>query len=847
MSSRTDLTTDADDAYHDAVASYLQAIDGGDNPDRREWLDRYPDLASRLAEFFADHDRMAATVTPQSAETPAPGKATTEVNVLPLLSDQEVDCCIPVEKDSGFGSLATDRGYLPLEAMEVRAQIEGLTAHVSLTQTFVNTFDEPIEAEYIFPLPDRMAVTHFRLTVQGREVEAVLKERAAARQAYIVAMQQGHRAGIAEEERAGVFTLRVGNLMPHEEVLVQLSMVGPLPYSNGEATFRFPLVVAPRYVPGKPLPGPSVGTGTAQDTDAVPDASRITPPTLLPGYPNPVRLTLSVDVQPSGIPVCDFRCSLHSVLQAVDGDGVHRIMLQAGKRLNRDFILRCRVGEGAVRTALALLPDSAGGKEGTFSLTLVPPEGALSVQRPRDLVFILDRSGSMGGWKLVAARRALARMVDALNDQDRFAVYAFDNRIETPPQLAGTQLAPANYRNRYWAVEYLRKIEARGGTEMYQPLDLATHVLSGGDGNRDRMLVLVTDGQVANEDQLLRCLSGRGQHLRIFALGIDRAVNEGFLRRLVGLGNGTYDLVESEERLGEAAEQLQRRIGSPVLTGLRLEADGFEIIPDSIVPGRLPDLFRGVALLVGGRYRGVPQGSLVLQARDEEGRPWFATVPARRSHNPAIAPVWARGRVRELEDRFVVAQRGRDQIEKEILDTSLRFGVLCRFTSFVAVDRAKVVNPGGHVMSVTQPVELPTWDLPTESSSEAFPRVVCRNLETLPSRGLPTESKTLCTGDVREDEIASSRDMSIDDDWLESATCKCPEQTQAGAEARRAFDARVGGVARFDHRLGGVPILARPAGIWQRLYRWWSRNPSLGLLLILFLLGIAGVIAYILW
>jgi hypothetical protein len=395
------------------------------------------------------------------------------------------------------------------------------------------------------------------------------------------------------------------------------------------------------------------------------------------------------------------------VLQAEDGDGVQRIMVQAGERLNRDFILRFRVGEAAVRTSLALLPDSGGGKEGTFALTVVPPEGSLQAQRPRDVVFILDRSGSMGGWKIVAARRALARMVDTLNDQDRFAVYAFDNAIETPPQLAGTQLVPAGHRNRYWAVEFLNKIDARGGTEIYQPLDLAAHVLSGHETGRERILVLVTDGQVANEHQILRGLGERVRRLRIFALGIDKAVNEGFLRQLAGLGNGSHELVESEERLEEVTEQIHRRIANPVLTGLRLEADGFEIAPDSMVPGRLPDLFSGAALCLWGRYRGAPHGALVVQARDAEGKPWFATVPARRSHNRAIAPLWARGRVRELEDRFTIARTGRDEIERQILETSLRFGVLCRFTSFVAVDRVKVVNPGGQVQPVTQAVEMP--------------------------------------------------------------------------------------------------------------------------------------------
>src|SRR5262249_35178744 len=146
--------------------------------------------------------------------------------------------------------------------------------------------DQPLEATYIFPLPDRAAVTSFRLEVAGRVIEGELQERSQARQQYDAAIQAGHRAAIAEEERAGVFTMRVGNLPPGERAIVRLGLVGPLPYSDGETTFRFPLVVAPRYIPGLPLPGPSAGGGTATDTDRVPDASRISPPVLLPGFPN---------------------------------------------------------------------------------------------------------------------------------------------------------------------------------------------------------------------------------------------------------------------------------------------------------------------------------------------------------------------------------------------------------------------------------------------------------------------------------------------------------------------------------------------------------------------------------
>ena len=199
--------------------------------------------------------------------------------------------------DAGFGALDTPHGRLPLTAMDVIGRIDGLLSQVTLRQTFhQRATNEPLEATYIFPLPDRAAVTDFRMEVAGRVIDGILQERGQARREYDQAIRQGHRASIAEEERPGVFTLRVGNLMPGDIATVQLTMAGILPYSDGEVTFRFPLVVAPRYIPGVPLSGPSVGAGTTVDTNAVPDASRISPPVLLQGFPNPVRLSLAIEL-----------------------------------------------------------------------------------------------------------------------------------------------------------------------------------------------------------------------------------------------------------------------------------------------------------------------------------------------------------------------------------------------------------------------------------------------------------------------------------------------------------------------------------------------------------------------
>lgn len=641
---------------------------------------------------------------------------------LPQLTDEELPRAAS-DDEPGFGSLATAKGLLPLRAMDIQGRIDGLLSQVTVRQTFGNPFDEPLEATYIFPLPDRAAVRGFRMEVSGRTIKGTLEERAKARQDYDTAIAAGQRAAIAEEERPGVFTLRVGNIMPGEEASVHLDMTGVLPYSGGEVTFRFPLVVAPRYIPGAPLSGRSVGDGTAVDTDAVPDASRISPPVILPGFPNPVRLSLAIDLYDDNrcVATDGVRSSLHSILTEEKG-GFRRIRLDPGDRLNRDFILRFRLGSrdpaAPIHSTLTFHPDGEGdGRAGTFALTLIPPAGVELTSRPRDVVFVLDRSGSMGGWKIVAARRALARMVDTLGAADRFAVLAFDNVVETPPGLA-MDLAPATDRNRFSALEYLARINARGGTEMAEPLLQAAERLIGKRADhqkrpareqpgRDAILVLVTDGQVGNEDQILQALAPELGGIRVFTLGIDRAVNEAFLRRLAELGRGRCELVESENRLDEVMEAIHRQIGTPLLTDLALEPEGFTIEPDSLVPERLPDLFAGAPVLVLGRFQGRPAGRLAVRARAAAGLAWCQALEGNPRDNPAIASAWARGQVRKLEDRYVVAAEDLGALERQIVALSLRFGVLSRFTAYVAIDHAETANKGGKLHRITQPVESP--------------------------------------------------------------------------------------------------------------------------------------------
>jgi Ca-activated chloride channel homolog len=611
------------------------------------------------------------------------------------------------DADAGLGALRTERGNLPLETVDAQVRITGLVSRTVLTQGYRNPFDVALEATYIFPLPDRAAVTAMTMTADGRTVQAELQEREQARQAYDQAISEGKRASIAEEERPDVFTMRVGNILPGERVSVALTLVGPMPYEDGEATYRLPLVVAPRYIPGTPIDGPQVGDGYEVDTHAVPDASRITPPVLLPGFPNPVALSIGVDLDPAGLTLGAVRSSLHTVV----GEGSH-IQIQPGERANRDFILRLEYADPQeARHALTLTPDAEGG-EGTFRLTVLPPTSAGAV-RPRDVVLLLDRSGSMQGWKMVAARRAAARIVDTLTKDDRFAVLTFDHSVESPPALPDG-LVEATDRHRFRAVEHLATVDARGGTELLAPLEAALKLLT--DGVRDRVLVLVTDGQVGNEDQILQAIAKNVRGVRVHTVGIDQAVNAGFLGRLAAAGGGRCELVESEDRLDDAMDRIHRRIGAPLVTGLTLNADGLDLIADTVTPARLPDLFTGAPLVVTGRYRTNPadNAGLTLVGQSRDAGEWSLRSAAVPVEDSSLTAVWARAHLRDLEDRYVSQDQWgeRDQaLEQRIVATSLRFGVLCRFTAWLAVD-TRVVTDGSGPHRVIQPVEPAAgWDM----------------------------------------------------------------------------------------------------------------------------------------
>jgi Mg-chelatase subunit ChlD len=622
--------------------------------------------------------------------------------------------------------LEAPSGPLPLVEVSAETSIDGLIATTRYTQRFVNPTTGHLEVSYIFPLPSRAGVTDFVATLGGRRIEGLLKERGEARAEYEQALAESKRAALVEAERPDVFTAKIGNIAPGEEAVIELVVTGPLVVEDGEATFRFPLVTAPRYISGSPIYEEPAGTGTSPDTDAVPDASRLNPPLLTDDQPRP-KLSFSVEITYPGIKADTIRTS-HTMAVGKKAKAPRTITLALDEGTKMDADLLVRFSLPTELTVHAIVSDDAPakksstgekGKTGTWAVTVVAPRAATT--KPRDVIFVLDRSGSMGGWKMVAARRAAARLVDSLLPDDRFGLVAFDHSMEAfspgttdgPLSPSVIKLVSGTDRNRFAATLWLAGIDARGSTEMRQPLMGAADLLANTTTDRDPVIVLVTDGQIGAEAQLLASLEPKLSRTRFCVVGIDRVPNTSLLERLGRQSNGYTTFVESEDRLDEALVNLHRRVGRPDLLSVKIGIEGAELIADETAPDRVVDVFSGVPCVITGRYRRtgtkLPVLSVMAEKADGSGD-FLEDVTATKSTAKGITDTWARARIADLEDGYDADRADRGALRAKIIAISIAQRVLSRFTAFVAVDHETQEIASSSEM--TQPVESPSgWGM----------------------------------------------------------------------------------------------------------------------------------------
>lgn len=610
----------------------------------------------------------------------------------------------------GLGGLLAgeDQRPLPLQAVKVRTELLGGLARSRVEQRFSNPHNTPLEAIHIFPLPERGAVVAVVLRAGDTEVRAECQERKQAEATYAAAKAQGHRAALLTHERDDVHTLRVTHLPPNTEVRVEIVVEELLKVEDGEYIWRFPTVVAPRYTPGDAV-GHS-GPGVLPDTDVVSDASRLTPPLRLAGG---TQLDLEVVVRG---PVHGVRSGLHAVSLGLE-DGSIRVAPSTQATLDRDFVLAVRLGD-----ADATAPQAW--TDGTHTLLqLSPPAVALPAPLPRDAVFVVDISGSMGGTKMAAAKLALKTALHGLLPQDRFLLIAFDDRVE-------------HFKTRFVAVSdgslaeadrFVDQLRARGGTVMAPAL--AAALTPPAVAGRQRSVLFITDGQSTDEARLLQLAWQRKGAARIFPLGIDTAVNGALLERLARIGGGACTLCTPSDDVEAVVARLEARFGAPLLDGVTISGATPAQVPVPAVFSGQP----GSVMLEGG-------GPLELSGTTPSGA-WSATVTPKPAPF-SLGASWARARVAALEDRLVVKPFEEEALLPELTRVALAHSVVSRVTAFVAVDRS--VQTDGEAVTVVQPVELPhKWKAPqrVRAMSARLPAAPPPLMDAMAAGGAPPRPK----------------------------------------------------------------------------------------------------------
>lgn len=588
----------------------------------------------------------------------------------------------------------------PLKHTDVKAEISGFISRVVVTQEFENPYKEKIEAVYTFPLPQNAAVDDMTMIVGDRTVKGKILPREEAQSVYEAAKTSGRVAGLLDQERPNIFTQSVANILPGEQVKITISYVETLRYENGTYEFVFPMVVGPRYVPGEPT-GEKKGNGFAPDTDKVPDASRITPNMPPPGTRSGHDISLDITLD-TGLIVDNIEAKSHPVEIQRPNPRSARLRLKESSTIpNKDFILRYDVADQAIQDALL---THRSGRGGFFTMILQPPERVAPEDvTPKELVFVLDTSGSMHGFPIEKAKETMTLALDNLYPSDTFNLITFagDTRILFPKPVPATKV------NLNKAQAFLESHSGGGGTEMMKaikaalaPSDAQSHV---------RIVCFMTDGYVGNDMEIIAEIQ-KYQNARVFSFGIGSAVNRFLLDKMAEAGRGEVEYVSLTDDGSAAARRFHERVRNPLLTDISIEWNGLPVA--DVYPKRIPDLFGAKPVVITGRYSAPGRATIRLKGKiagNNFTRDIPVEFPETMASHAVLASLWARARIDNLMSQdFAGLQAGsmRPQLKETITQLGIEYRLMTQFTSFVAVEEM-IVTDGGQPRRVDVPVEVP--------------------------------------------------------------------------------------------------------------------------------------------
>jgi Ca-activated chloride channel family protein len=579
---------------------------------------------------------------------------------------------------------------LPLKSTRADVTVSGVIADVRVTQTYRNEGTTPLEARYVFPASTRAAVYAMRLRVGDRVVDAQVREKQQARREYDAAKQAGKSAALLEQQRPNVFSMAIANVMPNDEIAVDLRYTETIVPDEGTYRFVFPTVVGPRY-----------NGGTRPDgtpTESQKNETWIAQPTLRAGEPAKHTFELNATVL-APMPVKSIASPSHTLAFSGVGEKKATARLAPDRaHANRDVVLEYQLAGSSVETGVLLYQDR---DENFFLLMAEPPARvAMTDVVPREYIFILDISGSMHGFPLNTAKSLLRELVQRLRPSDTFNVIPFAGGTSL---LAATSV-PASEENIAAAIRFINGQTGGGGTELLPALRRALAMPS--DAGRARTFAVITDGYVSIEKEAFELVRANLGSANVFAFGIGSSVNRFLIDGLARAGKGEPFFVLNAAQAEREALRFRQMIEQPVLTQIRVKfPHGFDAY-DLDVP-QVPDLFAQRPIVLMGKYRGTPAGTIEIGGIAAGGAvnlPIDLAHAATSDSTQALKYLWARSRIAELGDYLKL--RSDDDTKHAITALGLKYNLLTDTTSFIAIDKV-VRNTTGQSTSVDQPQPLP--------------------------------------------------------------------------------------------------------------------------------------------
>lgn len=572
---------------------------------------------------------------------------------------------------------------LPLKDTRVDIAISGVIADVRVVQTYQNEGSRPINATYVFPASTRAAVYGMRMKIRDEIITAKIKEREAAKQEFETAKKEGKSASLLEESRPNVFSMSLANIMPRDQIEIELRYTELMVPTDGTYEFVYPTVVGPRYPSGDANKAENGFVKTAYFHEGDKPSS-----------------TLHISSRISaGLPIQELSCASHQIAPQWQSPNIAQVTLDDADPFqgNRDFVLKYRLTGGQIASGLLLLQ----GEEENFFLYMAQPPQRVAKEDipPREYIFVVDVSGSMEGFPLDTSKQLLEDLIGKLRPTDYFNVVLFagDSTV-----LSETPLA-ANQENVSRALDLLSQQRGSGGTELLEAIKNAMNLPS--ESGVSRSIVLVTDGYVSGEAGVFDYIRENLGNTNVFAFGIGSSVNRFLIEGVAKAGMGEPFIVLSEKEAPDVATKFREYIESPVLTDVKVQANGFDVY--DVEPMNQPDLLAQRPVVVFGKWRGPLSGRFDITGKTGRGD-YRSSIDVSTvmpdEGNRALRYLWARSRISDLSD-LAYGEPEADKI-RAITDVGLKYNLLTRYTSFIAV-REKVVNPDGSANDVDQPLPLP--------------------------------------------------------------------------------------------------------------------------------------------